>query len=228
MPHGLGWEVTRFGAQPLTGFAHGAAGVAWALLELADATGNDAYRNAARQALIYERSLYVAAEENWPDLRPAELIGNGNGAEPGAPHYMAAWCHGSTGIGLARLAALRRLEDAQLRDEAETAIRTTIGRGFGQTHSLCHGDMGNLDLLLEAGRVLGDGSWCAASTRLAASVVESIERDGWQCGGPAGVEMPALMLGVAGIGYQMLRLALPDQTPSVLLLAPPIAQPGTS
>jgi lantibiotic modifying enzyme len=30
------------------------------------------------------------------------------------------------------------------------------------------------------------------------------------------------MLGLAGIGYQMLRLAEPDRVPSVLVLAPPV------
>jgi lantibiotic modifying enzyme len=52
-------------------------------------------------------------------------------------------------------------------------------------------------------------------------VLDSIDRDGWQCGGPQSVEIPGLMLGIAGIGYQMLRLAEPDSVPSVLLLAPP-------
>jgi lantibiotic modifying enzyme len=41
-----------------------------------------------------------------------------------------------------------------------------------------------------------------------------------------GVETPGLMLGIAGTGYQLLRLASPEQIPSVLLLAPPcIAAP---
>jgi lantibiotic modifying enzyme len=58
--------------------------------------------------------------------------------------------------------------------------------------------------------------------RLAGMVLDSIDRHGWQCAGPGGVEMPGLMLGLAGIGYQMLRLADPDRVPSVLLLAPPV------
>ena len=34
---------------------------------------------------------------------------------------------------------------------------------------------------------------------------------------------PGLMTGIAGIGYQLLRLAEPGRVPSVLTLAPPIA-----
>jgi len=37
------------------------------------------------------------------------------------------------------------------------------------------------------------------------------------------VEIPSLMLGLAGIGYELLRLAEPDWVPSVLMLAPPVA-----
>jgi lantibiotic modifying enzyme len=37
------------------------------------------------------------------------------------------------------------------------------------------------------------------------------------------VEMPGLMLGLAGIGYGMLRLAEPAHVPCVLRLAPPVA-----
>jgi type 2 lantibiotic biosynthesis protein LanM len=210
---GLGWVIPRLGPRPLAGFAHGAAGIAWALLELAAVTGDERYRVAARHAIDYERSLYSPAAQNWPDLRQAD---------PDPPHFMAAWCHGAAGIGLARLRALPHLDDPKLGDEIHIALHTTLARGFGQTHSLCHGDMGNLDLLLEASRVLNDPEWRVQLDRLAAMILDSIDRHGWQCAGPEGVEMPGLMLGLAGIGYQMLRLAEPDRVPSVLVLAPPI------
>jgi lantibiotic modifying enzyme len=82
--------------------------------------------------------------------------------------------------------------------------------------------MGNLDLLLEASQALNDRKWRVQAERLAAAVLGDIARHGWRCGGPGAVEMPGLMLGVAGIGYQMLRLAEPDRVPSVLALAPPV------
>jgi lantibiotic modifying enzyme len=82
--------------------------------------------------------------------------------------------------------------------------------------------MGNLDLLLEASQVLNDRGWRAQLHRLTAMVLDSIDRDGWRCGGPEAVEMPGLMIGLAGIGYEMLRLAEPGLVPSVLVLAPPV------
>ncbi len=127
------------------------------------------------------------------------------------------------GIGLATALSLDRLDDPALVDEVQIALDTTLREGFGHTHALCHGDVGALDVLLEASQVLGDNRWRDASHRLAGKILTSIERSGWQCGGPPGVEMPGLMLGLAGIGYGMLRLAEPAQVPCVLRLAPPLA-----
>jgi lantibiotic modifying enzyme len=220
MERGHGWATPRFGPRPLAGFAHGAAGIAWALLELAAATGNERYRVAARLAIDYERSLYSPQAQNWPDLRQAPL--SGADEVPDTPRFRVAWCQGAAGIGLARLRALPHLNDSKLGDEIHIALQTTLTRGFGQSHSLCHGDMGNLDLLIEASQVLNDSSWRAQTHRLGAMILDSIDRDGWQCGGPEAVEMPSLMLGLAGIGYEMLRLAEPDLVPSVLVLAPPV------
>jgi lantibiotic modifying enzyme len=53
-------------------------------------------------------------------------------------------------------------------------------------------------------------------------LLESIEQQGWVTGIPQGVETPGLMVGIAGIGYALLRLAAPEQVPSVLLLEPPL------
>ncbi|WP_405942648.1 type 2 lanthipeptide synthetase LanM family protein [Streptomyces sp. NBC_00207] len=214
-PSGSGpaWLNPALGAQPLTGFSHGSAGIAWALLELAALTGRERFRTAALDALAYERDLYDADQGNWPDLR-TRPDRNGTGA-------MTAWCHGASGIGLGRLAMLRHAPDPAIRSEARTAVATTLSRGFGQNHSLCHGDLGNVELLLSAADVLGEPSLRARAAVVAARVLDEIEREGWICGIPRAVESPGLMTGVAGIGYGFLRLANPALVPPVLLLAAP-------
>lgn len=42
----------------------------------------------------------------------------------------------------------------------------------------------------------------------------------WPCGTYGSVEVPGLLLGLAGIGYFYLRLADPESTPSVLITLP--------
>ena len=67
---------------------------------------------------------------------------------------MVAWCHGAPGIGLGLLGALEQLDDAQIREEIDIALNTTIQYSFASNHSLCHGALGNIELLLTATRLL--------------------------------------------------------------------------
>ena len=220
MKEGLAWRTPIGSQTPLAGFSHGAAGIAYALAQLSAVSGNEAYRSAALQAMIYERSIFSQQTGNWPDLRLIE------GAAPAANdqvegNFMLAWCHGAPGVGLARLNSLDYFDDAAIRDEINTALKSTLAGGFGYNHSLCHGDLGNLELLLQASQRLDDPQWPAQVDRLASIVVESIDKHGWLCGIPLGVESPGMMTGLAGIGYGLLRLAEPNRVPSVMILEPP-------
>ena len=109
----------------------------------------------------------------------------------------------------------------EMREEIRAAVRSTLAAGFGFNHSLCHGDLGNLELVREAGRVLGDAELTAEADRLAARILKRIEDEGPRCGASARTEIPGLMTGLAGIGYGLLRAAWPDRVPSVLLLETP-------
>jgi type 2 lantibiotic biosynthesis protein LanM len=221
--HGPAWMPAKslVVKEPLTGFSHGVAGIAWALLKLAEATGEDKYAAAARQSLAYERAFFSVERQNWRDLRvlstPPEL-------SAGAAKCATLWCHGAPGVGLGRLDTLHLLDDATVREEIDIAIHTTLRDGFGQGHSLCHGDLGNMELLLQARARLG-AHWDADIKRLTGRIVASIEEHGWLCGNSLYVEVPGLMTGLAGIGYGLLRLAFPDATPALLLFAPPGAKP---
>jgi type 2 lantibiotic biosynthesis protein LanM len=219
MAEGIGWPNPIAGQRPLTGFSHGAAGMAWALVDLAALTGTERFRRAALEAIAYERSLFSPEAGNWPDLRDPPV--------PGPPpdgrrdRFMTAWCHGAPGIGLARLCSLAHLDDPATRAEIDVAVRTTLSHGLGRNHCLCHGDLGNLELLLLARETLRDPQLGTQLDRGAAGVLGSIQRDGWLCGAGLQVECPGLMNGLAGIGYGLLRLAEPATVPSVLTLAPP-------
>jgi len=212
MERGIGWVCDLAGPTPLAGFSHGAAGISWALLHLAAASGDDRFRRAAQEALSYERSLYSAAHANWPDLRARELEEE--------PHFMCAWCHGAAGIALGRLDSLRFLDDAAIREDAAIAVGTTVATGFGTGHCLCHGDLGNLESLVLAAETLGTPGLAERAGRLAGGILEDIRERGWRFG-VGKTEVPGLMLGLAGGGYGLLRLAEPQRIPAVLRLAPP-------
>jgi lantibiotic modifying enzyme len=210
LERGIGWVRADLGPLPLTGFAHGNAGFAYALAKLSEWTGEARFGSAAREAVLYERACFAPQHGNWPDLRTRKTS-----------DFITAWCHGATGIGMARLSSLHFLQDPLLRDEIAVALDTTLGRGFGSNHTLCHGDLGNLDLLLHAARTLHEPKWEARASQIAAGILAGLPETGWVCGNPAGLESPGLMTGVAGIGYELLRLTEPERVPSVLVLAPP-------
>jgi type 2 lantibiotic biosynthesis protein LanM len=207
---GLGW-VTPLGPQPLTGFSHGAAGIAWCLLALGAEVGEARFREAALRALEYERAEFAPERRNWRDLR----------ATPAEGGFMTALCHGATGVGLARLLSLPFLDTPEVREEIRVAVDTTLASGFGGNHSLCHGDLGNLEVLTLAAQTLGDAGLGRQRDRLAAAIRDSLETVGVLCGVPAGVETPGLMTGLAGVGYALLRLAEPSRIPSLIAFEPP-------
>jgi hypothetical protein len=241
-PEGWSWSTMRNSSiRSLNGYAHGAAGIGHGLLELYAATGDGRYRYGAEQAFLYERAFFNPQTNNWPDLRHTELgeyqyegrldqlrdlLRSGGGLEPVPTRYMSAWCHGAPGIGLSRLRAWQLLGDPLYRDEALAACANTAGTMSGNllsNYSLCHGRGGNAETLMVAARVLGDESLREPALESAYAGIERHEgADGppWPCGTLGAVSDPGLLLGEAGIGHFLLRLAHPH-VPSVLVLEAP-------
>ncbi len=205
-PHSKGWRIPLAGDRMLAGISHGAAGIALALLRLYGRTGEARFRDAALGGIAFERSVFDESEQNWPDLRAGA-----EGVDGKSAHFMWAWCHGAPGIGLARIAGLPWLDDAEVRSEIDVAVRSTIEQGFGENHSICHGDLGNLELLFAAGRE--DEAWS-----IAAGIIDNIRGSGWLGGLPGNIETPGLMAGLSGIGYGLARLAKPELFPRILTL----------
>lgn len=208
----------------LTGFSHGTAGVAQALLELFRVTGDQKYREVAEEAFAYERYWFDETQQNWPDFRP-------DGPPPAndkRPRMCSmAWCHGAPGIALSRLRAFEITGDATYKAEALVALETTrrsLEASLAADNfnfSLCHGFAGNAEILAEGARILGRDA-NGLSDLVGQIAAYGIDKYGsgqtpWLCGFGT-EEMPGLMMGLAGIGLFYLRLAHPE-VPSVLLLS---------
>ncbi|HEX6204028.1 MAG TPA: type 2 lanthipeptide synthetase LanM family protein, partial [Thermoanaerobaculia bacterium] len=222
---GVGWRTQLTWDLPATGFSHGTSGIAWALARLAAATGDERFRDAAAAGFRYERSRWLPEAGNWLDAEDPEQTGQ-HRREGGEKATSMAWCYGAPGIGLARLGSLAVVDEPLVREDLARALAATRRRGFGFNHCLCHGDLGNLDLLQQAAAALGDTELAREVERRTASVLESIERQGVLCGTPLAAESPGLMNGLAGIALGLARLALPERVPSVLALEPPLSRLG--
>ncbi|HEY6348725.1 MAG TPA: type 2 lanthipeptide synthetase LanM family protein [Candidatus Angelobacter sp.] len=215
MPEGTGWITFANASAPLAGFSHGAAGIAWALIKLASATGEHRFREVAVEALQYERSLFSVQHRNWPDLRKARR-------EDQAVPYPIAWCHGAPGIGLSRALILDHYQDEEIHGEITAAAQTTLTRNLGINDSLCHGNLGNCEALLHGAKFVQDSALADRIRAVPFRILAGIRQRGWKCGVPMEVETPGLMVGVAGIGYGLLRLADPLHVPAVVALSPPV------
>jgi type 2 lantibiotic biosynthesis protein LanM len=214
---GLGWPTPLSSNVALTGFSHGAAGMGWSLMQLFEATGVQSFKETAAAAFEYERAAFNLERRNWPDFRNAAW---GEGPAADGTRFMTAWCNGAPGIGLSRLHLWQSVPDSVLRDEVEAALLTTRVSGFGNNLSLCHGDLGNIEIFARASRWL-DRRWHGDVERRTSQILGSIENVGYQCGVPLGIETPGLLAGLAGIGLGLLRLADPIGVPCVLLLELP-------
>jgi len=167
------------------------------------------FLEAAQEAIAFEKSVFIPELGNWPSFRPSVSKDNLT--------CMCAWCHGATGIGLARVSTLDILDTPEIHQDIETAINTTINYGLSDIAQLCCGNMGRVEFLLTAGSKLNRPELLELAMQLANQVIARAKSQGHYGYGRILDFHPGFFQGAAGIGYELLRLAYPDQLPSVIL-----------
>ena len=205
-----GYKSWSLDGKLLTGFSHGAAGIAYALLRLYDVTKNHNLLEAVEDAIAYENSLFNPNAGNWPDLREFN--------PKNSLSYMNSWCHGATGIGLARVAGIHILDTPEIRQNIEVAIKTTKQHNLVNLDHLCCGNLGRIEFLFTCGQKLSRYELIETAMEQAARIVNYAEQTGKFNYGFSLDYHPGFFQGAAGIGYELLRLGYPDLLPSVLLL----------
>lgn len=210
------WD-NGLGYAPLSGAAHGAAGITCALLFLSRLTGEMAYAEAAKEGIAYENELFDNTAGNWPDLRYREHPEK----ESGRPSFMSGWCSGAPGIGLVRLACLPWAGELKgmVQRDVERALDFTSSHGSAAGDTLCCGNAAMIDFLLTAGRSLGRKELVEHARARAVGILRRKQRTGrFRFTGSEGgiVFNPALFHGSAGIGYTFLRCCAPEEIVSLL------------
>jgi type 2 lantibiotic biosynthesis protein LanM len=192
-----------------------ADGVAGALLAARAVHAETALPAAADLVRALTRSLGSRADRGprpdgpgflWGRAGLAWALGERTAADPDAASAAdpdPGWCSGLAGATL----------PARSHDRYLSLVCAADRRPLPD-HSLCHGELGLLEPLLEI-QPHGD-PLRRASLRL----LRSVERHGPGCGTTDRVPTPGLLTGLAGIGYGLLRLGFGPQIPSVLLLRP--------
>lgn len=224
--HCGGWPVSKDKAnqKALTGFAHGNAGIAYALMRLNEVVPKLSYKTVADKAMAFERGTFCKQSGNWLDLRFDTM-------DEQEKQAMTAWCHGSMGIGYSRFELLQitdtvyksdHLGNGPLLPEIEQAKADVLAKSQLNNHGLCHGHFGNLEFIqqLMAAGLCDELTQRDFNTQVN-GYLASINHHGLSRYADQ-FEQLGLLEGLAGLGYQLLKLSLPQRLPSLLMLQPPV------
>ena len=215
-PVGAVWWTIPPGYEAMSGnaylgYAHGAAGIADALLDLFEATGREDVLQAVRGAARWLAAHGVHVLRDGRGLHWPSVIGG----TPGG----AYWCHGAGGIGtfLVRAAESGCVADASVLAHRAGLTVAAATRWLNPTQ--CHGLAGSIELLLDLYRATGDASWLeqarAFGTLMAAFAIEGGGGLVWPSEAP-GAFAPDYLTGYAGVATCLLRLAAPERLPHLL------------
>ncbi|HET8840265.1 MAG TPA: lanthionine synthetase LanC family protein, partial [Ktedonobacteraceae bacterium] len=199
--------------QTYLGYAHGAAGIADALLDLFEITGDERY------------ARLIQGVTRWLQRQASALPLEGDESASGWPIREHAavtapfWCHGGAGIGLFFLHAARHSFCSEASDLAAGAARSVACGTKWANATQCHGLAGNIEFLLDMYQATGQHLYRTQAFSLARCLSAfALEHKGLRVF-PSEVPTvftPDYMVGYGGIAMCILRLSAPEHRPCQL------------
>lgn len=221
---GLKWDYSRSkkAYDSMTGFSHGASGIAWVLMQVGQYFNATGLIYLAEEALRYEMQYFQESAKNWLDLR----LGPHRLNKPDVHEWkletflpemtdVNAWAHGAAGIALSRQMALQITKEKKYEEHCQNALERCLHdlEKLNRTDfTLVSGYCGMIPFLLECkmdaqvALILGQASALHQKTNSYNTYVS------------CGIDDYGLLSGKAGIGYIILQI-LTDQS-SAGILAP--------
>jgi tRNA A-37 threonylcarbamoyl transferase component Bud32 len=201
-PSGISWGTpaafeSRLAGGRYHGFAHGTAGVGYALLEMALATGRSDCLELAYHAgeTLLANAIVNDGMAQWA-------------AEPGDIATAPYWCHGSAGIGTFLIRLYRATSDDRFRKLADLSAHAVMENSWRGVLGQCHGLAGNGDFLLDMAETDGGQRYYAMAQQIARVIFASRAYHEDQIVFPdeRGYPSPAWGDGASGILAFLLRL----------------------
>ncbi len=122
------------------GYAHGNAGIIAQLARSYTLLNENIIKQVIEKALVFERQNFDKITSKW---KFREGI-----------HYYS-WCNGIGGLLLCKLLLCNNgFDSIRLRKEMETLSTQLIELGFGVDYSICHGDVGSLEILFKYSQII--------------------------------------------------------------------------
>lgn len=184
------------------GFAHGNSAISYALFKAADTTSNDFFYESAKKALLYDQSLFDFQKQIWRKSASFE----------GDIHH--SWGNGSAGIGLSRKLISRFFCNDLMNHEIHIAIKNIDNHLSNLLNIDCSIGSGLLGML-EIRKFL-DSDY--DPTNILNKYILNFRHIGkCKCGGwDKNPLITGLYYGLAGQGYNLLKLTKEPDLPSLL------------
>lgn len=187
------------------GLAHGYSGYAWALIYMGSLSRNNRYIELGKRLIKEENKLFSESKGNWKDIRVEEDC-----------FEAIYWCHGASGIILSRaniIAIYNENNNDQdfidaIKKDIKCGLYTLLKKGFSNEldHCLCHGIFGNIDVLITISKLLGYDDLLEIAKKEALKAINSIKSNGIRTGMNNSFDNINFMIGLSGIGYELIRL----------------------
>lgn len=230
---GLKWDPIKHAYDSLTGFSHGVAGIAFALLQTARCFNSTGLLYLAEQALAYEMQYYDQDRNNWMDLRiGAQRLRNiHDQLGPQLTHWQLqyfyptmsdvnTWAHGAAGSGLSRLYAWEMTANSNYLDQATAALQkglTDIAGSDREDFTLCSGYGGIAALMMETARIRQQPEWQYQTQTIALKAIAYFrQHHTYNNYVSNSIQDPGLFSGLSGVGYFLLSTIHPAGTSSIL------------
>jgi tRNA A-37 threonylcarbamoyl transferase component Bud32 len=193
------------------GYAHGAAGIADALLDLYEVTGDQRLIGVVRRVTNWLRRLAIPSLNDGSGLNwPIDLNGESFGP---------FWCHGAAGVGRFFLHAAHLGISDDCLNLANRAATTVSEGALWAGPTQCHGLAGNIEFLIDMFQATQEKKFltraCFLGSVLETFAIKNGKRLSWQSETP-GVVTPDYLVGYAGVSTCLLRLAVPHNMPHQL------------
>lgn len=216
-PQGVKWDHKKMAYDSLTGFSHGAAGIAYVLLQVGHYFNYDGLIRLAKLGFDYEMMYYDAATYNWLDLR----IGAHRYNLPDAHTWelsvfkptmkqVNSWAHGAVGIGLSHILFESITGEGSYRNIIHNSVKSSLVHlaAAREDYTLCSGYGGMVTFMLRAKPFYTDQQELAAALhKIVNGAIALYERTGaFNTLAPANSNDMGLMSGAAGVGYMLINI----------------------
>ncbi|MGD6803479.1 type 2 lanthipeptide synthetase LanM family protein [Rossellomorea aquimaris] len=169
------------------GFGHGPLSIAYVFYKLWHTTNNKRYLKTAKQ---YQQKI------NLSELKSTEGM-------------TLSWCNGLLGIALADMEISKIVDEPVEKDFSLPSMKDD---------GLCHGNMSRSEYYLKLYQHTGKEEYLIQARDIAKEVIENARtHGGFRLRATKGYRSIGLFTGLAGIGYQLIRIHNPNKAPSLLV-----------